>query len=256
MSLQGTQRIGSRLDLGGNYTVSRAWGNFDGETSSSGPVTTRLLAYPEYAQQSWFSPEGDLSIDQRHRLRVWGVYEVPMAEAAGALNVAVLHQYASGVPYGAVGGVSTVPFVTNPGYVQPAGNRSGGLWDYYFTSRDAFRTEGTNRTDLAVNYRYRLGTPGRSAELFFRGELLNVFNVFQLCGCGDTVFRNGGGVNLTKINQGVVSPGTSGTLPFNPLTTTPVEGVNWRFAPGFGTAIDRFAYTTPRTFRFSFGARF
>jgi len=256
LSLQGTQRIGSRLDLGGNYTVSRAWGNFDGETSSSGPVTTRLLAYPEYAQQSWFSPEGDLSIDQRHRLRVWGVYEVPMAEAAGALNVAVLHQYASGVPYGAVGGVSTVPFVTNPGYVQPAGNRSGGLWDYYFTSRDAFRTEGTNRTDLAVNYRYRLGTPGRSAELFFRGELLNVFNVFQLCGCGDTVFRNGGGVNLTKINQGVVSPGTSGTLPFNPLTTTPVEGVNWRFAPGFGTAIDRFAYTTPRTFRFSFGARF
>jgi hypothetical protein len=98
--------------------------------------------------------------------------------------------------------------------------------------------------------------PGPSAELFFRGELLNVFNVFQLCGCGDTVFRNGGGVNLTKINQGVVSPGTGGTLPFNPLTTAPVEGVNWKFAPGFGTAVDRFAYTTPRTFRFSFGARF
>ena len=30
---------------------------------------------------------------------------------------------------------------------------------------------------------------------------------------------------------------------------TPVEGVNWAKGPNFGKALNRFAYTTPRTFR-------
>jgi outer membrane receptor protein involved in Fe transport len=254
--LQGTQRLGSRVDLGGHYTLSRASGNFDGETSAAGPVSSRLPSYPEYIQAAWFSPEGDLSIDQRHRVRVWGTYNVPMASAAGSLNVSLLHQYGSGVPYGAVGGVTTVPFVTNPGYVAPSGNRPGGLWDYYFAPRDAFRTEGSNRTDLAVNYGYRIPAARHSVELFVHAEVLNLFNVFQLCACGDTVFRNGGNSNLNKINQGVVSPGTGGMQLFNPMTTAPVRGVNWNYAANFGTAVDRFAYTTPRTFRFNLGVRF
>jgi len=43
---------------------------------------------------------------------------------------------------------------------------------------------------------------------------------------------------------------------FNPFTTTPVRGVNWDYGPVFGTALNRFAYTTPRTVRMSFGLRF
>jgi hypothetical protein len=43
---------------------------------------------------------------------------------------------------------------------------------------------------------------------------------------------------------------------FNPFTQTPVEGVNWSKRPTFGTAINKFAYTTPRMFRFSVGVRF
>ena len=255
LSLQGTQRIGSRVNLGGNYTLSRAWGNFDGESANAGPGATPILAYPEYQQEPWFSPEGDLSIDQRHRLRLWGVYDVPVAEAVGTLNVAVLHQYGSGVPYGALGRVDTRPFVVNPGYVQPTGNQSG-FWDYYFTPRDAFRTEGTNRTDLSTNYAYRIAAGRRSVELFVHAEVLNLFNTSQLCLCGDTVFENGGNVDLTKVDRGVLSPGQGGLQPFNALTTTPVEGVNWAYGPGFGGAVDRFAYTSPRTFRFNFGARF
>jgi hypothetical protein len=43
---------------------------------------------------------------------------------------------------------------------------------------------------------------------------------------------------------------------FNPFTTTPVRGVNWDYGPNFGKAINRFAYTTPRTLRITFGVRF
>jgi hypothetical protein len=32
--------------------------------------------------------------------------------------------------------------------------------------------------------------------------------------------------------------------------------VNWDYGPNFGIAASRFAYTTPRTIRMSFGVRF
>ena len=37
LSLQGTYRRGS-FDVGGNYTLSRNWGNFEGETVANGPI--------------------------------------------------------------------------------------------------------------------------------------------------------------------------------------------------------------------------
>lgn len=255
LMLQASQRVAGRVELGVNYTLSETAGNFDAETANAGPVGSPLPSYPEYHQASWFSPEGDLSLDQRHRFRVWGVYDVPVAEAAGSLNVAVLHQYGSGVPYGAVGAVDTRPYVANPGYVQPSGDRAS-LWSYYFTPRDAFRTDGSNRTDVSVNYAYRLGPAGRSVDVFFHAEVLNLFNVSDLCGCGGTVFENGGTVDLTRIDQTVMSPGQAGLQAFDPFTTTPVQGVNWELGDAFGEALSRLAYTTPRTFRFNFGLRF
>jgi hypothetical protein len=107
-----------------------------------------------------------------------------------------------------------------------------------------------------VNYAYRLPHAGPTQpEVFFHGEILNAFNQFQLCGCGDSVFNNGGVSNLTKINQAVrVIP----AAPFNPFTSTPVLTVNYDIptATTFGTAIDALAYTSPRIFRFSVGVRF
>jgi hypothetical protein len=145
--------------------------------------------------------------------------------------------------------------VTNPGYAQPLSSTTN--VEYFFFPRDRYRTEAQHRTDLAVNYRYTI--IGR-AEAFFRGEVLNIFNQFQLCGCGGTVFTNGGGNDLRTINTGVQTRATagaaSGLVTFNPFTETPQEGVHWRLAPNFGTAANRFAYTSPRTFRFSLGVRF
>lgn len=251
-----TYRVGSRLDLGGNYTLSKTTGNFDGETAASGPVTTEVLSYPEYLDLSWNAPVGALSVDQRHRMRLWGTYDVPLPSGFGTATLGVVQQFGSGVPYGAVGAVDTTPYVTGTSYLNPSGGRADGFWDYYFTDRDAFRTEASHRTDVALNYAYRV--PGGSRlELFFRGEVLNVWNQFQLCGCGGTVFGNGGGSDLRKVNQGILTATNSTTLqPFNPFTTTPVEGVHWAKRPNFGTQVDRFSWTTPRTFRMSVGLRF
>jgi Carboxypeptidase regulatory-like domain/TonB dependent receptor/TonB-dependent Receptor Plug Domain len=259
-AFQANYRFGTNVEIGGNYTLSRTWGNFDGENPASGPLTAQLLAYPEYREEKWNQPAGNLGTDQRHRARIWGVYRVPMASTAGSLDVGIVYGAASGTPYtfggataGApgtgVGRINSSPFVTNPGYATPVTSV-----EYYFFERDEYRTEAQFRTDLSVNYQYRLAG---GVDLFFHSEVLNVFNQFQLCGCGGTVFNNGGGSDIRTINTAVLTAANSGTLqPFDPFTTTPVRGVNWNLGPTFGAAVNRFAYTSPRTFRFNFGVRF
>jgi hypothetical protein len=229
-------------------------------------LTARLEDYPEYRQASWNLPEGNLYGDQRHRTRIWGTYSAPLSDKAGSLDLSLLFGAASGVPYGlnsattsapglTVGQVDPRPYVVNPGYANPL--QSTTTVDYFFFARDKYRTEAQYRTDFSANYKRRLAG---HAEAFFHMDVLNVFNQFQLCACGGTVFNNGGGTDLRQINTGVQTRATagaaSGLVVFNPFTETPVEGVNWRLAPNFGTAASRFAYTSPRTFRLNIGVRF
>ena len=253
LSAQGTYRWGRAVDLGATYTLSRTWGNVDGETFAAGPLANDLLAFPEYKLASWAAPSGDLAVDQRHRARIWVNYNLP---AVTGLTLSVLQTLESGVPYGAVSatGVDPRPYVTNPGYLNtPSGQNT----TYSYTDRDTFRTEGQRRTDLAVNYTRTL--PGFTrAKLFGQLQVVNLFNQFQLCGCGGTVFVNGGGVDLSStIDQTVRTSVTTTSLAgFNPFTTAPVEDVNWSKGPNFGRALTRFAYTSPRQLRLSFGVRF
>ena len=148
--------MSGRTDVGGNYTLSRLWGNFDGESLGAGPLPASAFQYPEYAQASWNYPEGDLSADQRHRSAMWVNYGVPKLTG---LTVSVLETVASGVPYGAVGTVNVAPFVTNPGYLTPL---TGTLnKSYYFTERDAFRTEAWY---TVLTCRRRTATPSMRAD--------------------------------------------------------------------------------------------
>ena len=217
-----------------------------------------MLNYPEY-RGSWNYPSGDLSIDQRHRARLW----LNVTPVTG-LTLSLLQALESGVPYSAsnqngafVNGVDARPSVVNPGYLTPP---DGANTQYFFTARDAFRLEGQKRTDFAAMYTYGLPTGGgRRLDLFVQGQLINLFNQFQLCGCGgNATFTLGGNVQNQTIDSAVRTNVTHPALyqAFNPFTTTPVEGVHWEKSPTFGLALNRFAYTTPRTFRLTFGVRF
>jgi hypothetical protein len=252
-TFQGTYRLGTAIDVGANYTVSRTWGNFDGESTNAGPVRFGGFANPEYKQASWNYPVGDLSLDQRHRSRLWLNYRPGVLSG---LTLSLLQALEGGVPYAAVAGsgVDARPYVTNPGYLTPP---SGTQTTYFFGPRDEFRTEGQKRTDFSAHYVYRV-PGGKGVQLFGQFQAINVFNQFQLCGCGGTVFANGGAVNAARIDQTVL---TAVTTParfqtFNPFTTTPVRGTNWDLGPNFGTALNRLAYTSPKQLRLTFGVRF
>ena len=258
LTVQSNYRFGAS-DFGGNYTLSRTWGNVDGETPNNGPVNDGSAQYPEYKQADWNFPVGDLNTDQRHRARLWINYAIPRVDG---LMVSALQTLESGVPYSAsnqnsasFNGVNPRLYVTNPGYINPP---TAAQTQYYFTARDAFRTEGQKRTDLAVNYNRGVAVGGKSLDAFVQLQVVNLFNQFQLCGCGASVFLNGGNVQNQFVDTSVRTNVTNATVyqPFNPFTETPVEGVHWDKGPAFGKAVNRFAYTSPRMMRVSFGVRF
>jgi outer membrane receptor protein involved in Fe transport len=226
---QAQYRFGDRLNIGAVYTWSHLRGNFDGETTANGPVAAAVHTYPEYKQASWNSPTGDLALDQRHRARLWAVLDIFQTDHH-SLNFGLLQNYNSGLPYGAVGTVGVRNFVTNPGYAVPPATSA-----YYFTDRDAFRTDDITATDVTLNYAFQWAAFGKDVEIFLQPEVLNVFN-----------------------EQGLINVNTSVTTgaAFNPFTTTPVEGVHWTKGSNFGKATADTDYQVPRTFRFSAGIRF
>ena len=101
-------------------------------------TSIRKIRSPE-----WSIPRGDLATDQRHRVRFFASYDVPiLPRRPGALSFGLVQAYDTGTPYGA-GGLAIVspPYVTDPGYQTPPKTSV----TYYFTSRDAFRTWTTSR---------------------------------------------------------------------------------------------------------------
>jgi hypothetical protein len=248
LNLQGNWRLMPRVRLGGTYSLSRLWGNINGETIGAGPATTGILAYPEFFDSAWSNPEGDLAGDQRHKARIWANIDLLESSQYGSLALGLLQQAESGTPYGAFGSVDTTPFVSDPGYQTPPPSVT-----YFFTPRDEFRTEAMYRTDLSVNYTYA-PRAFRGARLFAQFHVLNLFNNFQ-------VFNILGDAIVTSVDTAFNKPEEFDT--FNPFTETPVKGTHWDFAPEsledggrFGKAIGAGAFTLPRTVRFNFGVRF
>ena len=213
------------LNLAANWTWSRMRGNFVGENTGSGPLAANFDNYPEYFDVRWWAPRGDLQQDQRHRVRILASYDFRL----GILGITpgLVQQYDTGTPYGALGNVNSRSFVTNPGYAAPPATVP-----YYFTARDAYRTDDIWTTNLSLSLNLNLGP----VEIFVLPQILNVFN-------NDGVLAPN-----TSVSVGTRStPNAAGLVSFNPFTTTPIEcpqtasaaectamGANWKKGVNFG----------------------
>jgi hypothetical protein len=231
-----------RLNLGALYTLSKTEGNVNGEAGAAGPLVSGERDYPEYQDVRWSSPKGYLATDQRHRLRFWGVWDAWRTEHH-QLSVGLLQSYATGTPYGAVGAIDPkdpdgVFGVPNPGY---ASDNTPAVLPYFYTGRDAFRTDDLTQTDLTLNYTWSFSALGRMIDAFLQPEVLNVFGEEAVLGVDTTVLD---ATNSSRLQR------------FNPFTETPVEGVHWQKGDNFGKPLGPANYQTPRTFRFSVGLRF
>lgn len=225
----------SRLQAGGNYTLSKSWGNFNGENVGSGPIRADIDTFPEYREERWNYPLGYNPGDQRHKVRAWLNYSIPAPEAFGTVDIGMVQRADSGVAVDVTGAVDTRAFVANPGYLTPVQNVG-----YYYIPRGSFRWDPVRSTDLAVTWGKTLPRLS-TTELFFRGVITNIFN---------NAARTRGDIAInTRVNNAAYQA-------FNPFTTTPGQGVNWDFSPTFGQPVNFDDYQPARLFSFSVGLRF
>ncbi|HVN30717.1 MAG TPA: carboxypeptidase regulatory-like domain-containing protein [Thermoanaerobaculaceae bacterium] len=250
VSISASYQLLASLNLGFNYTWSHRYGNYVGESSGAGPYANSSgpYYYPEYSEQRWTNPKGDLPGDQRNLGRIYGVWDI-LNTKHNLLSVSLMWSYWSGTPYGASGNIYSYPYVTNPGYATRPTTVT-----YWFTSRDAYHTDNLNSTDLGLNYSFRFPGLGSNVELFIHPYVTNVFNNMGVDTPNQTVY--------TRYNG-------SSWLLFNPFTTTPKEcpqgtaaatckaaGDNWQKGPSFGQPLSATDYQNPRTYMVSFGVRF
>jgi outer membrane receptor protein involved in Fe transport len=255
------------LSVGGNWTWSHMLGNYVGEGAGGGPAAFGGLNYPEYVQASWNTPKGDLSQDQRHRVRIYANYDFLLGPIT--ISPGLVQAFDTGTPYGAAASIRSYPYValgcTTPGidqahcYLTPPATVS-----YYFTARDAYRTDTIKRTDLSVNIAGKIGP----VEIFIQPQVFNVFNAQ-----GVTFINNPTGINTAVYAGTGTSPDSRGLVRFNPFTKTPVEcpqsntaaqctamGANWKLGPQFGQPVSgsstQPSFQIPRSYLVTFGARF
>ena len=268
--MQGGYRFFNRLNFGGNYTYSTLKGNIVGESSGGGPGTALSgQNYPEFNNYANRNPVGFLAQDARHKVRAWLSYDLPTP--VGSFNFSALQRFDSGTPYSAVGliyvasdsgsrctaarlagtGFNPCPSNATTKYTNISGFTTN---NYYFSKRGAFRTESLKATDLSINY----SLPVSKAQLYFEGQVLNTLNAQAATAVNATIRTATSSACIQTTGPGI---GTR-CYAFNPFTDTPVEGVNWVKGPSFGKPVNPTSFATagdfqlPRTYRFSFGAKF
>lgn len=243
--MQFSYRLASNLDLGGNWTISKTYGNVIGETAADGPTAFGGFEYPEYRDDRWSTAKkGELSLSQRHKARLWAVWDL-FTRGHNRLSMSLLQSFYSGTPYGASGNIDTKPYVNNPGYVTPPASVT-----YWFTSRDKWWTDNITRTDLSFYYAFVIPTLGTDLEFFLQPVVTNLFN--------ERAVEN---VN-TAVSTGY---DVSYLAKFNPFSTRPTEcpqgqttacSGNWQKGADFGKPTGPADYQNPRTFTVSVGVRF
>jgi hypothetical protein len=238
LAAQASYRPRASLQLGGNYTLSWQRGNFTGENEGSGPLRFIGNDQPEYRQERWNFPTGYNPGDQRHKVRAWLQYTLPVADTLGRFHVGLLQRFDSSDASSADGTIDPRPFVSNPGYISIPSTVT-----YYFGPLGAQRYDDVWRTDLSVVWGFPLKNLGGS-ELFFRGIVSNLFNNAGVISGNETIF--------TTTNN----PNNFPFRTFNPFSETPVEGVHYLFGPDYMRPTGTGDYQSPREFSFSIGVRF
>ena len=205
------------LNLGANWTWSHTIGNFGGENSAGGAAAAGTLYYPEYHDDSWSNPKGSLFSDQRHRVRIYASHDWRVGPVG--IQPGLVWSLDTGTPYGAWGNVNSAPYVplgcSTPGidqnhcYLTPPASVG-----YFFTARDAYRTDTIYRTDLSLNFSARAGP----VEFFLQPQIQNLFN-----GHGTTFTNNPNALNMSVYVGRGTTPDARGLVRFNPFTTKPIE---------------------------------
>jgi outer membrane receptor protein involved in Fe transport len=181
---QSRYRITNSWSVNGHYTVElRNNGNYEGEGTNQPGSLSRIGDYPEVFSASRSFPDGRLQDFQKHRLRLWSIYNFSMGRF-GDLSVSGLVRVDSGQVYSL-----TATNVSITG-TQKALLRAAGYPDspspqtVYFGERGSQEFPGYGLLDASVNYNIPVL---RTLRPWLKFDVYNLLNNQTLIGWNKTV---------------------------------------------------------------------
>jgi hypothetical protein len=182
LELQGTYRPIPRLTVAGHWTVQiRNHGNYEGESANNPGIGSVLGDYPEIYVADRNFPEGRLDDFQRHKVRVWAIYNLGLGKF-GSVDIAPLWRYNSALTYSLV--ASSVPLsasqrASNPGYARVPTSQT-----LFFGERGSQEFAGYGLVDLGLTYQVPVW---RAVRPFVEFEALNLLNNDKLIGWNTSI---------------------------------------------------------------------
>jgi hypothetical protein len=184
--LQGQYRVSSNLTVQGHWTVQlQNEANFEGEAANQPGVPSLLGDYPEVFTEARNFPFGRTDDFQRHKVRLWAVYNLSMGHWGG-LDLSGMYRYNSALSYSLR--ALNVPLsdiqIARAEAAGYANAPNGGDQTLYFGERGSESFNGYALVDLGVQYNVPLW---RTVRPFVKLDLLNVFNNHKQIGFNTTV---------------------------------------------------------------------
>jgi outer membrane receptor protein involved in Fe transport len=237
--LQGRYRLRGNLNVQAHYTAQiRNHGNFEGEAANQPGIPSLFADFPEVFDAARNFPEGRLAQFQRHKVRLWAIYNLGLG-SFGGLDLSGVWRYNSGLSYSLVAdgeplSDEQIARTIEAGYLNAP---NGGEQEIYFGERGSESFPGYGLVDFGVNYSLPIW---KTLRPYLKFEVLNAFNNQKLIGYNTTVSADWDG------------PVDALGLPLNYI-----EGPNFGKAEANGDyPVWRTGQTGSRTFLGAFGFRF
>jgi hypothetical protein len=225
---------GTNLTLNANWTIQlKNEGDYEGEEPNQPAVPSRIGDYPEVFDASRHYPFGRLNGFQRHRARMWAIYNQD-AGRFGDFSVSALVRLESARAYSLR--AEDQPLTGIQAGLLDAYPDSPTSQDVYFGGRGTELFKGYGLLDMSVNYNIPLF---RTLRPWLKFDVYNLLNNDKLIAWNTTVFPDA----------------NSATDPLGLAT-------GYQPGPAFGTGTRNSHYpessvgTGLRGFRLAFGIRF
>jgi hypothetical protein len=152
LEFQSRYRLFDNVSINGHYTVQlRNHGNYEGEATNDPGAPSPIGDYPEALPEDRYYPFGRLQQFQRHRLRIWGIYDASLGRF-GRVATSGLWRVDSGRAYSLVA-LDVAPSATQETLAAAAGyNSSPSAANVYFGGRGTETFKGYGLFDWTATY--------------------------------------------------------------------------------------------------------
>ncbi len=181
--LQARYNLLTNLTLNANWTIQlKNDGNYEGEAANQPGATSLIGDYPEAFNASRHFPDGRLATFQRHRARLWAIYNRGLGRY-GDVSVSGLVRVESGQTYSLR--AEDQPLTATQLELLAAYPDAPTSQDIYFGSRGAGSFKGYGALDMSINYNIPVF---RTLRPWLKFDAYNLLNNNKLIAWNTTVF--------------------------------------------------------------------